>query len=400
MNKFLFLVFSVLLFTPRVYADSTAVIASGEYLDGGTDTVDAANEGMFLPRGTDCSAATGEGQQCWDTDDDIHYIGTGSGVTTITGHGDGANCSAGQAPLGVDASGAVQSCTDFEEDLSDKAGLQAAISDVADFAEADGDAYTGAHDFGGATSIEIVNGAAPTVNAAGEIAIDTTITSNNGLLIYYDGSTAMIIPAIPVADLTQTDDDIIKYDLGNTKFTMETDAGAGGSTTFPLYPYSGKLTGSYVTATISGADVAVGAQIDAGDGNWRALFDATTDEALVFYGILPTNYASTPVIKIIYSMVSGTANEVEWEAAVQCTTPGDAEDIGTETFAAVGVSAVTVPGTAGHTDTLVSVTPTDDSCAANDLIYVYISTDADDGTNDDATGDRELVGVYGSFTGS
>jgi hypothetical protein len=104
MKKLLMFFAFFLLFIPRVYADSTAVIASGEYLDGGTDTVDAANEGIFLPRGTDCSAATGEGQQCWDTDDDIHYIGTGSGVTTaVVGHGDGANCSAGEYPLGVDS---------------------------------------------------------------------------------------------------------------------------------------------------------------------------------------------------------------------------------------------------------------------------------------------------------
>ena len=47
----------------------------------------------------------------------------------------GANCSAGSAPLGVDASGAVETCTDFEEDLSNEAGLYAALSDVALFLE-------------------------------------------------------------------------------------------------------------------------------------------------------------------------------------------------------------------------------------------------------------------------
>jgi hypothetical protein len=401
MKKLLLLLLFVFLFAPRVYADSTAVIASGEYLDGGTATVDAANEGIFLPRGTDCSAATGEGQMCWDTDDDVHYIGTGSGVVAAGGHGDGANCSAGQAPLGVDAVGAVQSCTDFEEDLSNKAGLHAAISDVADFAEADGDVYTGVHDFGGADSFEVPQSAAPTTDATAEIALDTNITDHQPLLQYYDGDENMTIIALPTANLGSTDNYIIKYDAASDDFQYEADSsGGGGSTSFPLYPYSGKLTGAYVTASISGADAAVGAAIDAGDGNWRVLFDDTTDEAMVFYGILPTNYSSTPVINILYSMVSGTANEVEWEAAIQCTTPGDAEDIGTETFAAVGVSAVTVPGTAGHTDSLVSVTPTDDSCAANDLIYVYVSTDADDATSDDATGDRELVGVYCSFTGS
>lgn len=41
----------------------------------------------------------------------------------------GSNCSAGSAPLGVDASGAAESCTDFEEDLSNSAGLAGALSD-------------------------------------------------------------------------------------------------------------------------------------------------------------------------------------------------------------------------------------------------------------------------------
>jgi hypothetical protein len=84
-------------------------------------------------------------------------------------------------------------------------------------------------DYGGAVSLEIPNGAAPTVNAAGEIAVDTTITSHNGMIKYYDGTTEMVIPAIPTADLTTNDNHIIQYDLGGTKFTMEANAGSGAS---------------------------------------------------------------------------------------------------------------------------------------------------------------------------
>ncbi len=47
----------------------------------------------------------------------------------------GSNCSAGSAPLGVDASGAAETCTDYEEDLSNEAGLYAALSDVTQFYE-------------------------------------------------------------------------------------------------------------------------------------------------------------------------------------------------------------------------------------------------------------------------
>lgn len=179
-----------------------------------------------------------------------------------------------------------------------------------------------------------------------------------------------------------------------------TAAGGSGAKIMQLNPYSAKLSGSFVTATITNLDAATqGAQIDAGDGNWRVLFDATTDEAVVFYGILPDNYTSTPVVKLLYSMTSATTGKVEFETAVMCVTPGDSADVGTASFASGATDGgLTVPGTAGFLQSLDSITPTDDSCAAGDLIYVYVSTDANDGTNDDATGDRELVGAYLAYT--
>lgn len=59
------------------------------------------------------------------------FIGdlTGNADTATALTANGANCSAGTAPLGVDASGAVESCTDYEEDLANSAGLAAALSD-------------------------------------------------------------------------------------------------------------------------------------------------------------------------------------------------------------------------------------------------------------------------------
>ena len=62
-----------------------------------------------------------------------------------------------------------------------KSELESQIADVADFAEADGDTYSGTHDFGGATSFEIPNGESPTVDAIGEIALKTSPA--NALLI-------------------------------------------------------------------------------------------------------------------------------------------------------------------------------------------------------------------------
>lgn len=55
------------------------VVGTGEYLDGGTATTDGTSEGILLPRSTDTSAATSEGQIGWDTDN------TGEGVTVGDG---------------------------------------------------------------------------------------------------------------------------------------------------------------------------------------------------------------------------------------------------------------------------------------------------------------------------
>lgn len=54
---------------------------------------------------------------------------SGNAATATALASNPSNCSAGSSPLGVDASGAVESCTDYEEDLSNSAGLAAALSD-------------------------------------------------------------------------------------------------------------------------------------------------------------------------------------------------------------------------------------------------------------------------------
>jgi hypothetical protein len=91
-----------------------------------------------------------------------------------------------------------------------------------------GDTGTGVYDFGGATSFEIPNGAAPTVDAAGEIAIDTTITDYTGLIKYHDGTEELTVVALPTANLTTTDNHVVVYDAAGNEFKMEAQSGAGG----------------------------------------------------------------------------------------------------------------------------------------------------------------------------
>ncbi len=94
---------------------------------------------------------------------------------------------------------------------------------------ADGAVWLGVHDFGGVTSIELYSNAAPTTNATGEIALDTTIADHQPLWQYYDGGENMTVIAIDTAQLPALDNEIVKYDAASDKFVLEADAGAGAT---------------------------------------------------------------------------------------------------------------------------------------------------------------------------
>lgn len=191
-----------------------------------------------------------------------------------------------------------------------------------------------------------------------------------------------------------SDEECLTYETTTGDFEWQACGSGSGTTEYILPIYSAKITGTFALD----GDATQGAQIDAGDGNWRLLFDATTDEGAVWQGIVPENFASVGVVDIDFSMTSGEASEVQFEAAIMCYTPGtDTADVGTASFATLGEgSATTVSATAGEVYRQ-SVTLTDDSCAAGDDFWIYVSTDADDATNDDATGDREVIGVKWNY---
>jgi hypothetical protein len=86
---------------------------------------------------------------------------------------------------------------------------------------------TGAWDFGGAADLEIPNGATPTVDTAGQIAIDTTVTDYTGLIKYHDGVEELTAVGMPTANLSTTDGDVVAYNAANNEFEMV--AQAGGS---------------------------------------------------------------------------------------------------------------------------------------------------------------------------
>lgn len=79
-------------------------------------------------------------------------------------------------------------------------------------------------------SVEIPNSGGPTVNAAGEIAIDTDADGNyvdQGWLTYYDGTQQMYVPAFDAIG-TPSDNDVVGYDAGTDKWIVQAQTGGAG----------------------------------------------------------------------------------------------------------------------------------------------------------------------------
>jgi hypothetical protein len=153
-----------------------------------------------------CQATAGGGIDC--TIDTIPVADGGTGAVTE---------SAARTALDVPQAGTLtdgdlcrfQTANGIDCDVTNKAGLETAMSDVADFAEADGDVYTGAHDFGTAgTFLEIPNGTAEVVSGAtGRITLDTT----DEQIILRGASADIVVPTrqtkcFPVESLIATDE--------------------------------------------------------------------------------------------------------------------------------------------------------------------------------------------------
>jgi hypothetical protein len=130
------------------------------------------------------------------------------------------------------------------------------------------------------------------------------------------------------------------------------------------------------------------ALIDASENNTRALFDATIPWCLWWEFSLPPDYASTPVMKIQYSMTSATSGSLNFDVSVMAVTPGDAADANTDSYdTANACDDAAVPGTAGHMEEISCALTNFDSGAARDLIRLKLCRDSA-GT---ATGNAELL---------
>lgn len=147
---------------------------------------------------------------------------------------------------------------------------------------------------------------------------------------------------------------------------------------FELHPF-GMLIGH--------ADITNPARPEAVTGG--VLFSGTQTEEVVRIIKMPSDYASTPVIKLNGSMVTAVAGTIDLIVKCVAITAGDAQDIDAKAYDSDNSSgAITVPGTVKYpfsTDISISLA-NNDSVAAADYFKLLIFRDHDS-ANDTALGD-------------
>lgn len=120
-------------------------------------------------------------------------------------------------------------------------------------------------------------------------------------------------------------------------------------------------------------------------------FDAATDEAAIFSGVIPdyADLSSGLKIRLAWMATSATSGNVRWGVQLErCTTDLDADSFDTATLVTSAAN-----GTSGIV-TVAEITATNiDSLAVGDTFRIRIYRDADDATNDTMTGDAELIAV-------
>lgn len=143
-----------------------------------------------------------------------------------------------------------------------KSELEGRLSDVNDIAMADGDVYTGVHDFGGATSIEMPNGTTPTTNAPGQYAMDTNgdgTTITTGVFQAYDGIRNLY--GVMVTNYPTSDNDVPAYDSLSHSVVWQPQSPSGTAPTDAQYVVltnDGTLTDERVLTAGDGINISDG----------------------------------------------------------------------------------------------------------------------------------------------
>lgn len=161
------------------------------------------------------------------------------------------------------------------------------------------------------TSVAIPTATDVVVDGSGEIAIDTDVDGNyfdEGLLVYYFGTTKMYVPAFSTIG-TPAENDVLSYDATNDKWIIEAQVGAtspGGSDTEIQYN-NGSAFGGITGFIWDDTNVEIGDDINLAFGtnaDWLIQYDETVDDQLLFITANTAAIATTdPMFEIL---VGGT----------------------------------------------------------------------------------------------
>jgi hypothetical protein len=120
-------------------------------------------------------------------------------------------------------------------------------------------------------------------------------------------------------------------------------------------------------------------------------YDAATDEAAIFSGVIPdyANLASGLKIRLAWMATTATSGNVRWGVQLmRCNTDLDSDSFDTATLVTSAAN-----GTSGIVTVAEITTTALDGLAVGDTFRIRIYRDADDATNDTMTGDAELIAV-------
>jgi len=119
------------------------------------------------------------------------------------------------------------------------------------------------------------------------------------------------------------------------------------------------------------------------------LFDKDTDEHWYWTFMMPSNYASAPVLRVFWT-ASAIAGGVTWGAHVLAITAGDAASIRAELFDSANVVDDAAPGTAYY-PLYADITLTNaNSVSAGDHVVLALFRDVSD-TDDDMAADAIVL---------
>lgn len=123
-------------------------------------------------------------------------------------------------------------------------------------------------------------------------------------------------------------------------------------------------------------------------------YDAATDEAAQWSFVAPDDMTALTEADVFYMMASATSGSVDWEVSIEAVTPGDALDLdAADGWDSVNANHGTVPATAGYPGKVTVTLTNVDNIAAEDLCRVRVNRDANDATNDTASGDAYVLAV-------